>query len=88
MKVENEKQPIVDLVAFIRPVRKYWLTTLSIAVAIAVGVGFQTIGQRKIYEAAASIQFDPNPPRPLGNKVDSVVEVGSGAVWEIGRAHV
>jgi capsular exopolysaccharide synthesis family protein len=38
--------------------------------------------QTRIYEAAASVQFDPNPPRPLGGKVESVVELGSGAVWD------
>ncbi|NUP07096.1 MAG: polysaccharide biosynthesis tyrosine autokinase [Polyangiaceae bacterium] len=77
-----DRQPIVDLLALWRPIRKYWITTLMIAVGTAVAAGFWTMGQPKIYEATATVQFDPNPPRPLGNKVDTVVEMGSGAVWD------
>ena len=81
-KLKDDRHPIIDLVALWRPVRKYWITTLMIAIATAVGAGFWTMGQTKIYEASATVQFDPNPPRPLGNKVDTVVEMGSGAVWD------
>jgi succinoglycan biosynthesis transport protein ExoP len=81
-KLKDDRHPIIDLVALWRPVRKYWLTTIMIAIATAVGAGFWTMGQTKIYEASATVQFDPNPPRPLGNKVDTVVEMGSGAVWD------
>lgn len=81
-KQKEDRQPIIDLLALWRPVRKYWLTTLLIATVTAVAAAFWTMGQPKIYEAAATVQFDPNPPRPLGNKVDNVVEMGSGAVWD------
>ena len=46
------------------------------------GLAFYTLGQTKIYEATATIQFDPNPPRPLGGKVEAVVDMGSGPVWD------
>lgn len=72
----------VGLMSIWRSVRKYWLTALVTAVVVAVSVAFWTTSQKKIYEASASIQFDPNPPRPLGGKVESVVEMGSGAVWD------
>lgn len=72
----------LDLVVFWRPIRKYWLTAVAIAILITVVAAFYTMRQTKIYEASASIQFDPNPPRPLGGKVESVVELGSGAVWD------
>jgi len=77
-----EREPFIDVLAVWRPIRKHWLTALSTAVLVTVGVGFWTMKQKRIYEASATVQFDPNPPRPLGGKMESVVEVGTGAVWD------
>ncbi len=68
--------------AVLRPVRKFWLTSLIVALLIGVGGAFYTLSQTKIYEASATILFDPNPPRPLGQRVESVVELGAGQVWD------
>lgn len=76
------REPLVDLLAVWRPIRKHWLTALSTAALVTVGVGFWTMRQTRIYEATATVQFDPSPPRPLGGKVESMVELGSGAVWD------
>ena len=65
-----------------RTVRKHWATALAAALVISVSVAFYTLGQTKIYESSSTIQFDPNPPRPLGGKFEAVVEMGSGAVWD------
>lgn len=73
---------MVDILAIWRPIRKHWLTALSTAAIVTAGVGFWTMRQKRIYEASATVQFDPNPPRPLGGKVESVVEMGSGAMWD------
>lgn len=77
-----DREPLVDILAVWRPIRKHWLTALSTAALVTVGVGFWTMRQTKIYQAVSTVQFDPNPPRPLGAKVESVVEIGSGAVWD------
>ena len=66
----------------LRLVRKHWAVALGVALVITLGVAFYTLGQTRIYEASTSIQFDPNPPRPLGGKVETIVELGSGAVWD------
>ena len=71
-----------DALVVWRTVRKHWATALAAALLISVSVAFYTLGQTKIYEAASTIQFDPNPPRPLGGKFEAVVEMGSGAVWD------
>jgi polysaccharide biosynthesis transport protein len=57
-------------------VRKNWWLTLSVTVVVVVGVAFYTLGQTKIYQAQATILFDPQPPRPLGNDVQQIVDVG------------
>jgi succinoglycan biosynthesis transport protein ExoP len=63
-------------------VRKHWATAAATAIAITLAVTFYTLGQTKIYQAAATIQFDPNPPRPLGAKVETIVDMGSGSYWD------
>ena len=65
-----------------RTVRKHWATALAAALIISVSVAFYTLGQTQIFESSSTIQFDPNPPRPLGGKFEAVVEMGSGAVWD------
>ncbi len=71
-----------DAVIVWRTVRKHWATALAAALLISASVAFYTLGQTKIYESTAVLHFDPNPPRPLGGKVEAVVELGSGPVWD------
>lgn len=71
-----------DALAVWRTVLKYWATALATALVISVSIAFYTLGQTKIYESTSTVQFDPNPPRPLGGKVEAVVEMGAGAVWD------
>jgi polysaccharide biosynthesis transport protein len=71
-----------DALVIWRMVRKHWATALATAIAISVSMAFYTLGQTKIYESSATIHFDPNPPRPLGGKVETVVDLGSGPVWD------
>lgn len=71
-----------DLHAMLAPLRKHWVLAVATASLVMVGTAFHTMRQPKVYEAVASIQFDPNPPRPLGGKVESVVEMGSGSMWD------
>lgn len=63
-------------------IRKNWATALVTALAVVLTVTFYTLGQTKIYQASATIQFDPNPPRPLGGKVETVVDMGAGSYWD------
>ena len=69
------------LVATLRAVRKYWGTAIGVASAIALSVAFYTAGQTKVYQAVGTIIFDPNPPRPLGTAVETVVDMGAGNYW-------
>lgn len=72
----------LDLLAIWRAVRKYWMTSIAVALAVTGAVAFYTLGQKKIYQASATVMFDPNPPRPLGGRIEQVVELGSGSVWD------
>lgn len=68
-------------VAVWQSVRKYWITTAVTVIAVFLGVVFYTLGQKRIYEAQATIMFDPNPPRPLGSRVESIVDLGNSNYW-------
>jgi polysaccharide biosynthesis transport protein len=59
--------------------RKHWFTVLATLAAVTLIVTFYTVSQKKIYLATSTLQFDPNPPKPLGKNVDAVVEMGSGS---------
>lgn len=63
-------------------IRKHWSIALAIALAISLAVTFRTLRETKIYEATATIMFDPNPPRPLGQRVETIVDMGSGTIWD------
>lgn len=58
--------------------RKNWWLILLLFTAGAAAAGFYSAGQPKIYLATTSILIDPSPPKPLGQSVQNVVEVGAG----------
>jgi capsular exopolysaccharide synthesis family protein len=62
-------------------VRKNWWLTTAVTVVVIVAVAFYTLSQTKLYRAQATILFDPQPPRPLGNEVQQVVDVGQSSYW-------
>ena len=61
-------------------IRKRWVLIAALTSACTLIAAFYTLGQTKIYEAEATILFDPQPPRPLGTQVQAVVDVG-GEYW-------
>ncbi len=62
-------------------VRKYWPTTIATFASVVVATVFYTLGQTRIYEAEGTIHFDPTPPKPLGHRVESVVDLGVDGFW-------
>ncbi len=57
-------------------VKSRWLI-LAITTIVAVGVTAWTTRQPKVYEATCTIEYDPTPPRPLGNNVEDVAQPSS-----------
>ncbi len=52
--------------------RKHVLLVLVCWIAVVAIVLFWTLGQAKIYRAEVLLRLDPDPPRPLGQKVEVV----------------
>jgi succinoglycan biosynthesis transport protein ExoP len=64
-------------------VRKHWALAFVTAAIVTLAMMFHTLGQTKIYQAQATLLFDPHPPRPLGSNVEAVVELGAGNFWDL-----
>lgn len=65
----------------VQAVRKHWPLLATVALTVFLGSAFYTFGQTKIYRSTATIHVDPNPPRPLGNDVQTFVDMGVGSYW-------
>ncbi|MEZ4223824.1 MAG: polysaccharide biosynthesis tyrosine autokinase [Polyangiaceae bacterium] len=79
-KEAEEQTDLWDtLLSFWRALRKNWILAAAVTLTAVVATAFFTLGQKKIYRSAGTIQIDPTPPRPLGNEIQSVVEMGTGA---------
>ena len=55
-----------SLMSLTAAIRKNWIIIAALTASVALAVTFYTLGQTKIYEAEATVLFDPQPPRPLG----------------------
>lgn len=81
---ENVATPLLDQV---RALWKFRFMILAVAAATTALVALWTLRQPKIYAATVSIEFDPNPPRPLGREVEGV-ESGSTSYWSTREYYV
>lgn len=68
-----ETESRLTAVAVWRIVHKHWLVALLLTILVGAGAAFYTLGVTKIYEARATIMFDPDVPRPLGEQKSGVV---------------
>jgi polysaccharide biosynthesis transport protein len=62
-------------------VRKNWWLVAVVALVSVLAATFYTLGLTKLYQAKATILFDPQTPRPLGNDVQQVVDASQSSYW-------
>ena len=69
--LEN-KEPQSELMALLQPLITHkWLILLT-AVVTTAGAFFWSVRQPKIYQADCTVEYIPNPPRPLGQKIEDI----------------
>ncbi len=78
---EKTEESLLTPAMAIAAARKNWLIIVIVTAVVGLGVSFYTLGQKKIYSSHAQLKIDPTPPRPLGQKVQAVVDVGAGNFW-------
>jgi capsular exopolysaccharide synthesis family protein len=60
---------------------KHWVLALAGLIFTITATAFYTFSQPKVFRSSATLQIEPSPPRPLGNDVQSIVDVGAGSFW-------
>ena len=64
----------IEVTEYLRALRRYaWLIALLLVACVGVAVAV-TSRQPRVYDASCVIEYDPNPPRPLGEGVEDVAE--------------
>ncbi|HET9957109.1 MAG TPA: polysaccharide biosynthesis tyrosine autokinase [Polyangiaceae bacterium] len=61
--------------------RKRWAWMVTLALATIGAAGFYTAGLQRIYLSSCVIEIDPKPPKPLGQEVQAIVDVGNSSYW-------
>lgn len=61
-----------DLREYLRALRTYLWLIILVTVVVGVAVIAYTVRQPRIYEAVTTIEYDPNPARPLGEGVEDI----------------
>ncbi|MBW1754576.1 MAG: polysaccharide biosynthesis tyrosine autokinase [Deltaproteobacteria bacterium] len=74
------EEPEFDLREIVHILREYkWLMGAITIAVIAIGVVW-TLRTPKIYEATCTIEYDPDPSKPLGGRVEDVADP-IGSFW-------
>lgn len=78
---EEREGSLLNPWMLLRAIQKNWfLIVPMVALGIAVAA-FYTLSLTKVYSAQTTLVFDPRPTAPLGNDVQTVVELGAGNYW-------
>lgn len=77
---QEAQSPALDQ---LRAVWKHrWIVVSGLAVTMCL-VALWVLRQPKIYAATAVVQFEPNPPRPLGRQVEEVDTATISSYWNM-----
>ena len=73
-KPASSEEPELDLREVLHLLQDYkWLIAGVTAAVVAAGVVW-TVRTPKIYEATCTVEYDPNPSKPLGRQVEDVAD--------------
>jgi polysaccharide biosynthesis transport protein len=73
----NESFSGIDIIETARTLLRYKWLILGTTILLPVVATFYAMGLPKSYEAKATLEYDPTPPRPLGRDVDDAVDNNS-----------
>ena len=66
----------------VKAVRKHW-ALVAATVLLSVGIALlYSKTQRPVFQAVAMLEINPHATQPLGEKTDSVVDMGAGLYWD------
>jgi len=62
-------------------IRRRWLLIVLVVVVSLGATAFITLRTTKVYRATATVSIESQAPRVLGDSVENVVDMGTGAAW-------
>ncbi|MDB4990183.1 MAG: Tyrosine-protein kinase EpsD [Myxococcaceae bacterium] len=65
-----KQTPAATISMLVAELWRYKLVVPAVAAVVVAAVVFWTMRQPKIYEAAATLEYDPHPAQPLGSKLE------------------
>lgn len=77
-KHERDEFDGSDLFDFIKLLRRESRLIALTALVVGLAAFFYSYNQPKVYEAVTSLEYDPNPPRPMGASVEDVTDEVTG----------
>ncbi len=72
--------------ALLEQLKVLWKHRAIVLAGVAIALcldALWVLRQAKIYAATTTVQFEPNPPRPLGRQVEDVDSSGVGSYWNL-----
>jgi capsular exopolysaccharide synthesis family protein len=74
--------PIAGLPPLLATLRKNWATVLAATlISVAAGV-LMTRSMARVYRASNLLEIDPSVARPLGDKTDTTLDIGTSAYFD------
>jgi polysaccharide biosynthesis transport protein len=71
----------IDLMVYLKIIKRRWLLILLLAVLCLGIAAFFTFRMTKIYRATTTVRIETQAPKVLGDNVEDVVEMGTGSFW-------
>jgi len=78
--IPREPEAGISPAVLLRAVRKNWAIMLGLVAVSLLGAWLYTSNQRKLYQAVAVVQLDPQALTPLGHS-NAVIESGVDSYW-------
>lgn len=66
----HRQAPSRALSALVAEVWRHKFVVPAVAIVVTGAIAFWTVRQPKVYEAVATLEYDPNPAQPLGSAVE------------------
>ncbi len=71
----------LDLRGLVYGLLEFKWHALAVLVLVVCAVAAWTFRQERVFQASCSIEYDPNPPRPLGNDINPVGDPVGGILF-------
>lgn len=79
-RATGQDDPPLTPAQFLKIARKHSTLFLACVASVTALAAFWTLSQPKIYRSTAMLRLDPNPPKPLGQRVE-LVTANDGGYW-------